>query len=161
MIDDKRITNYHKVGLALVATGLIFALETFFKVQLLYKAWPIILTIIGTGFIKIHFIRQGRNAVFLGVGVYVILFSLLAIYCNMYSWAHLAYLWPLFISFAGISFLSVFCFNQKNKMYLLLALILLSISVIFFIVFTVSARWWWTIFILIGASILATGKDNA
>jgi hypothetical protein len=159
-IMKKGINDYYKVGLFLTVTGIIFAVETFFKIRILYKLWPVIITILGAGFINIFFIRKRSNAAFLWIGAYLVLFSLLAFYCNFYSWGHLSQLWPLFISFSGISFVSVFFFNLKNKMYLFTGLLLLSVSIVFFIVFSVSSKYWWTSFLLIGISVLAAGKDN-
>jgi hypothetical protein len=160
METKKRLNDYYRIGLVLIATGLVFAFETLFKVRILYKLWPVIITIMGMGFVKIFLLRKSKEIEFLGIGSYLIFFSFLAFYCNFYSWWHLGKLWPLFITSAGLSFLSIYLFNLKKRMYLLMGLILLSISVVFFIVFDISSKYWWTILILMGISVISTGKDN-
>ncbi|MBN1384198.1 MAG: hypothetical protein JW983_04860 [Elusimicrobia bacterium] len=154
------LSDTYKVGLFFIVTGLFFAVETFFKVNLLHKMWPALITVLGAGFINIFFIGKKKNATFLWIGSYFVLFSLLAFYCNFSSWGSLANLWPLFISFTGLSFLLIFLFNLKNKIYLFTGLILLSVSIVFFIVFSLSAKYWWLICIFIGISILLTGRDS-
>ena len=91
------INNNLKVGLFFIIAGLIFAVETFFKVRILYKLWPTILIILGSGLINIFFIRKKRDVLFFGMGAYLILFSLLALCCNFSSWEYAGNLWPLFI----------------------------------------------------------------
>jgi len=150
-----------KVGFFFIAAGLIFAVETIFKVKILYKLWPIILIILGSGLINIYFLRKKRDVVFFGMAMYIIFFSLLALYCNFSSWEYAGKLWPLFISFAGLSFLSIFISKPVNKIYLFLGLVLLSISIVFFLVFSFSSQYWWTIFMFIGISILASGRSSA
>jgi hypothetical protein len=37
----------------------------------------------------------------------------------------------------------------------------LSVSIVFFLVFSFSSKYWWTIFMFIGISILAAGRTSA
>lgn len=152
--------NYLKLGISCIVLGLVFALETLSGSNLLYKLWPLIATIMGVGYIGIFHKRQCREGFFLGIGIYLILFSLLSLYCNFTSWQHLLFLWPLFISFLGISLISTVIFSHRNKLLLFLGFIVLSISIAFFGVFTINYRLWWIILILLGISILIVGSGR-
>ena len=67
---------------------------------------PLLITSLGGGLVGIFHQRGRRESVFLGAGVYLICFSLLALYCSFTSWSRLAVLWPLFIGFLGVAFLA-------------------------------------------------------
>lgn len=155
------MSNNSKVGLFFIIAGMIFAVETIFRVRILYKLWPVILIILGSGLINIFFIRKRRDILFFWFGIYLFLFSCLALYCNFSSWEYAGSLWPLFITFAGLSFLAIFITKPIRKIYLFIALVLLSISIVFFLVFSFSSKYWWTIFMFIGISILTSGRKSA
>lgn len=152
--------NYKKLGIVFIFLGLIFATETFFKIRILYKVWPVIITILGMGYIGIFYKRESREGFFLGIGVYLILFSFLALYCNFTSWKQLSFLWPLFVVFLGISFIAIVIFKLKNKLLLFLGLIMVSISITFFLTSSIHSKFWWSILIFLGISILVMGRRS-
>ena len=154
----EKLRKYKKLGLFFLALGLIFALESFAGYSHLVKLWPLILTSTGAGFIGIYCKRERREALFLGVGVNFILFSLFFLHCNFSSWGSVADLWPLFIMFPGLSFIVVYVFQDRHKLYFFLGLTLVSISLVFFLVFWWSSQLWWTIFFLLGISFFLIGS---
>ncbi|MFH1379957.1 MAG: hypothetical protein ABII23_06735 [bacterium] len=152
------MSNVNRVGIFLIILGVLFGLETYFNLKILSNLWPLILTSIGSGFIAIFYKREKREAIYLGIGIYIICFSLLALYCNFTSWENIGSLWPLFLGFAGISFFITYIFYRRVKLYLFIATSLFSITAIFFLVFSVSNNYWWLILIFLGISILMVGK---
>ena len=137
--------------------GLFFSIDYFIGVSIVYKLWPILILNLGIGFIGIFIKRNSREALYLAVGEYLILFSFLALYCNFTTWRNLAHMWPLFIMFFGCALITQFFFHNKNRFVLFLGLLLSFLSVFFFLVFSVSGQYWWLIFILVGLSILLSG----
>lgn len=150
--------SYIKVGIILIVFGILFACEDLFKIDLLYKFWPLIITILGIGFIKIFLRREKREVLFVGIGTYLICFSLLSLYLNFTEWSQMNFLWPLFITFIGVVFIVIYFFRTNHKMYLFVALVMLSISIVFFLIFSFNLHLWWIVFILIGISILIVGR---
>jgi len=144
----------------LISLGIIFGLETLLKFQILYNLWPLILTNLGAGFISIFFKRERRDSIYLGIGVYIICFSILAFYCNFQTWEKLSVLWPSFIAFIGISYLFIYLFFARHPIYLFMIILFLSVSLVFFIVFSVNSKYWWIIFIFLGIAAFVTERKK-
>jgi len=104
--------------------------------------------------------RKARGALYLAAGEYFILFGTLAFYCNFTSWQNLKHLWPIFIGFLGIVFITLFLFYRKKRFLLFLGLLLLSLSIFFLLIFSLGTQFWWIIFILAGLSILVSRKSK-
>jgi len=153
-------SNIHRLGMILISLGIIFGLETLLKFQILYNLWPLILTNLGAGFISIFFKRERRDSIYLGIGVYIICFSILAFYCNFQTWEKLSVLWPSFIAFIGISYLFIYLFFARHPIYLFMIILFLSVSLVFFIVFSVNSKYWWIIFIFLGIAAFVTERKK-
>ena len=143
-----------RLGLLLIVIGVLLALDTFLDLSVVYRLWPVLISMVGIGLIGIFVKGNSRVPMFLVAGVYLLCFSGLALFCNFTSWAAMANLWPLFITFLGAVFVALFFFREKGHAYLLTGLLLISLSVVFCVILTVGADWWWTILILAGLSIL-------
>jgi hypothetical protein len=157
MQSSSEVTNPLPTRLAilLLVIGLLFALDTFLELSVVYKFWPVLVAMTGVGLIGIFLKGNARVPMFLAAGVYLVCFSGLALYCNFTSWGATAELWPLFVTFLGVVFVGLFCFQKRRRVYLLVGLLLVSLSVVFYLTLNLSGRLWWTIFILAGLSILA------
>ncbi len=153
-------TNFIRLGIVLILLGLLFAAEHHFRIRILYRFWPLILTIWGCGFLKIYFRRERREASFLGLGLFVIFFSIFNLYFAFFGWEALTRLWPALIGLLGITFLCLFLFHRSKRIFLLIGMFLGSLCVIFFLVFYLSGDLWWTTFVLAGLSILAVGRSR-
>jgi hypothetical protein len=149
-----RLGSYGRLGIMLTAIGALLAIDAYANVSFAYKLWPLLVVIMGTGFIGIH-IRRGRNeSLYVGVGTFLCGFGLLALYCSFTSWAAMGILWPLFIAFFGIS-LCVGYFAGARRPYTLLAgLLFLLISATFLLVFSSYRNLWWIVFFMAGPSFL-------
>lgn len=146
--------TYRRVGFLLIAIGTAYGVDSFFDIHIINRLWPVLITILGIGFLGI-FIKRGKHeAAYLGTGVYLTGFSALALFCNFSSWGKLATYWPVFILFLGISFIGPFLFDRSKRLVLLIGLLLSSVAVVFYFIFNVSGTLWWTSFIFTGLSVL-------
>lgn len=145
-----------RLGVLLVACGALLAIDSYLGLGLVPKMWPLLLTLQAFGLIGMHRKSRGRGGGFLVVGVYVGCFSLLALYCNFTSWAQLAWLWPLSITFLALAYLVLFVFGGRARGNLLVGLALFSLSLVFLIVGIWGIRYWWTVLVLAGLSILVS-----
>jgi hypothetical protein len=150
----RHLSRYGRFGALLAAIGVLLAIDAYFEIAFLFKLWPILIAILGAGFVGIYKSRSRREPMYIGAGAYLIQFSGLALYFSLTSWSESASLWPLFIAFAGVAFLFAYFFGRRQSLTLLLGLLFISISVVFIFVFALSAQLWWTVFVLTGASFL-------
>ena len=153
-------TTYTRLAILLITIGLLIALDSMLKISIIPKLWPILLTLLGTGLIGIFIKRKISGSLYMAAGGYLICFSGLALYCNFTSWNQISSLWPLFILFLGIVFLTQFLVNRQKRSLLLASLLLLSVSIFFLFVFTLNIQFWWSIFILIGISLLIAAQTK-
>jgi hypothetical protein len=118
----------------------------------------LLITLLGTGFVGIYIRRSRREGIYIGVGIYLVGFSALALYCNFTSWTNMATLWPFFVGFLGLSLCLGHFLGKRSPASLLSGLLVLSLAVVLYLVFAVSLRLWWTAFILAGASFLVSDR---
>lgn len=155
--DNLEKTTYTRLAILLIVIGALLALESYIEVSCIRKLWPLLITILGTGLIGVFIKRKTSGSLYLAAGEYLVCFSGLALYCSFTSWDHMSRLWPLFILFLGIVFLTLFPVNRKKRLLLLTGLILISVAAVFLFIFALAdMRYWWTIFILIGISLLVS-----
>jgi hypothetical protein len=156
-MDENRFAGptARRLGLLLIVIGVLLALDTYLDLAVVYKLWPVLVAMVGVGLTGIFFKGRSRVPLFLAAGVYLVCFSGLALFCSLTSWAAMAKLWPLFITFLGAVFVALFFLHEKRYVYLLTGLLLGSVSAVFCVILAAGAEWWWTIFILAGLSILA------
>lgn len=143
-----------RLGVLLIVIGILLAVDTFFELSVIYKLWPLLIAMVGGGLIAIFLKGRSRVPMFLVAGAYLLCFSVLALFCNFTTWAAMASLWPLFITFLGVVFIALFIFWKRRHGYLLTGLLLVSISAVFFVNLAFGSDWWWTVFVLAGLSIL-------
>jgi hypothetical protein len=145
-----------RLAVLLLVVGALFALDASLNLSVVYKFWPVLVATMAVGLMGIFLKGNARLPMFLAAGVYLLCFSGLALFCNFTSWTAMADLWPLFIAFLGAAFVALFCFQRSRPVCLLAGLLLVSVSVVFFLTLNVSGRLWWTSFLLAGLSILVT-----
>ncbi len=152
--DNSEKTTYTRIAVLLIGIGTLIAFDSFFNLAFIYKLWPILTIVLGMGLIGIFIKRKTARLMFLASGEDLILFTGLPLYCNFTSWGNMSTLWPLFIIFLGIVLFTLYFINRQKRALLFLGLILISLSVFFYFMFSFDVRYWWTIFILVGGSIL-------
>ncbi len=156
--ENQSAKTYTRFSLLLIGIGLLLSLDTVLGRPIVYKFWPLLIAVAAVGFIGIFISRNRREPSFLGLGVYLACFAVLALYCNFTSWASLKLLWPLFIAALGLSFFAMLFFARKKYPFLLLSLLFFSLSAVFFVVFSLGGQYWWIVFILVGLSILVAER---
>lgn len=154
MIIEQENITYKRLAYLLILIGLLLALDSYWKVPLFLSLWPLLVLMLGVGFIGIFLKQKRRGFTYFVIGIYLILFTMLALYCNFTSWGILSKYWPIFITFLGIVFLSIFVYNKTSRAMLFLGLLLIFLSLYFFLIFSIGSNAWWTIFVLVGLSII-------
>jgi hypothetical protein len=157
-LDNLENITYRRLAVLLIAIGVVLGLDTFLDLSFAYKLWPLLVLFPCVGFIGIFLKRKARGVLFLAAGEYLILFAGLALYCNFTSWGNLADIWPLFITFLATVLVTIFIVRRDNQVVFFFGTLLLFLSLFFFLVFSINSQYWWTIFVLVGLSILLPGK---
>jgi hypothetical protein len=155
-----KLSSYGRLGVMLACMGAVLAIDTLTDLTFIYRLWPLVVTVLGVGFIGIYVRRARREAVYIGVGVYLVGFSGLALYCSLTTWAALASLWPVFIALMGASFVFGYFFGDRHPAMLLAGLLSISLAALFYTLFSLNQRLWWSIFILAGISFLIFDKTR-
>ncbi len=154
---DLENTTHRRLGILLILVGLLCAAASHFGLPVVYKLWPLLILSLGFGFIGIFAKRRARGAIYLALGEYLVLFSILALYCNFTSWSNLGHLWPVFIAFAGVVFATLLVFRRRNHLLLFLALSFVLLSASLLLMFFCGSQYWWSIPILVGLSVIMSG----
>ena len=145
-------TSLIPLGISLVVLGFLFLLENLDIINGVHRFWPIFPLMAGLGFL-ILFNYNKKESVLAGIGTLIISTSGLFFYLNFTSWKQMAFLWPLFIIFFGLSFLSIYL-SCKKSIYLYLSLAFMAIGLVFFLIFSVNAKLWPISLLLLGASMI-------
>jgi hypothetical protein len=141
------------LGVASIIIGGLLILENFGILSGIHNLWPVFPLILGIGFWFLFFGKRKIDKVLAGIGTFLICLSAFFFYLNFTSWYKLSFLWPLFIGFAGVSFISGGLFSKlKIVTYIGIGLILLS--AIFILIFSVDIKLWPVSLILFGGSIV-------
>lgn len=140
-----------------ICTGLILLLEGYGYLSGIYRLWPLFPFILGTGFIFL-FLRNRSDTTIVVVGTYLVCASILFFVLNFTTWALLADLWPLFIGFLGLSFLTAVIWGGKRGVFILISFFLILLCGVFLLVFTVDSRLWPITLVLFGACLLLIGR---
>ena len=155
-IENRRA--FRRLGILLVAIGALLAVDSYAEWAIIPKLWPLLVTVMGAGFVEIFRRRARREAPYLIIGVCLLGFSVVALVCNFTSWTILGTWWPAFVGIPGVALLASFIFAGRRKAALLGGLLLLSLAIGFQIVFSGQPQLWWTVFILLGASVIVTER---
>ncbi len=147
-------TTYRRLALAMILIGIVLGIDSVLSEPVLYRFWPLVLLLPATGFIGIFAKRRSQGDMFLVVGVYLLCFSGLALYCSLAGWSQLRDLWPLFIAFLGLALLVLSCFHRDRRLQLFLGLLALGLAVFFFLILSFGGHFWWTSLIVVGIAIL-------
>lgn len=145
--------RFNVLAIILITASFLMLSETLGYFSGIFKIWPIFPAILGGGFILL-FMNKGKVEIpMMGIGVFLVLISLLFFYLNYTSWASLKNLWPLFIGFVGIAF-GVSSLYTKLKVFRYIALGLVVLSISFLLIFSISYKFWPISITLLGMSLL-------
>jgi hypothetical protein len=160
MGNSEKRTSLGRLAILLFVIGALLGIDSVLHLSFMYKLWPLVITMLGIGFIGIFKTRDRREALYLTVGIYLTCFSGLALWCDFSGWGSLKTLWPLFVAFLGIAVTSAYVLCRKKPTWLLIGLLLISTAVVFFLVFSISHDLWWSVFLLAGMSVWISERDK-
>jgi hypothetical protein len=141
------------LSVILIITGIVITLENFRFLNGISRHWPALMLILGVGFSLLYFQRQRQDQVLIWLGTFINLNGLFFYYLNFTTWRSLAHDWPIFLLIIGISFIPVSA-CKKKMIYVLSSLSFITLFLIFFLVFTVSAKLWPLSFLFLGIDLL-------
>ncbi len=150
---SKFFSGYVILAIFSIISGLLLLGENYGLLPAVHKLWPLASGALGIGFLLLYR-RKKLESLLVGIGTYLICFSILALICNFTSWLILKDTWPLFISFLGISMLCIFIFAKRHILYFSIGSSLIMLSLVFFFVFSVDPLLWPLSLILFGISII-------
>ena len=125
-----------------ILSGVVLMLDNYGLMQGAHRLWPVFPLAIGCGFILIFFQRYRHDLKIMGIGTYLVGVSIFFFFCNYTSYSIVKRFWPVFLFLFGLSVLSVVPFSPRKLLYFAIAFALLSLSVVFFLVFAYDARLW-------------------
>jgi hypothetical protein len=141
------------LAVILIITGIVVTLENFRFLNGISRHWPALLLILGLGFTLLYFQRQKQDQVLIWLGTFIGLLGLFFYYLNFTTWKSLSHDWPVFLLIIGISFIPVAA-SRRKMIYVLSSLSFITLFLIFFMVFKVSAKLWPLSFLFLGADLL-------
>jgi len=138
------------IGLALVVLGLIFLFENFGIIEFDFsRMWPLIVILAGSGF-WIGFFRSRKDSGLILPGTILLVYGFLFLFCALYGWWYMENLWPGFLFGPGLGFVLMYLFGEKEVGLLIPGGILLGLSIIFFLRYSVILDYWPLILIAVG-----------
>ena len=137
----------------LILIGVLVTLENFQVIGCVSEHWPLLLIVVGLGFLMLFYQRQRSDAVLLWLGSFLSILALFCYYLNFTAWSRLARLWPIFLGIVGLSFL-VLGIDMRRPLYLYFAGAFIALFVILMLVFSVSTRLWPMSFVVFGVSLV-------
>jgi len=141
------------LSVILILAGAIITTENFSIITGVSKHWPALLIILGSGFAILFFQRQQQDLAMLWLGSFIATLGLFFYYLNFTGWNKLGHDWPVFLAIVGLSFLLVSVFKRK-MVYMLSALLFITLFLIFFLVFSISSKFWPLSLFILGVDLL-------
>ena len=151
-------TNRYSVGLLIIAAGIVLLLGKLGVFAFLWKLiWPFVLLVPGLLFHVLYFSRTLPAGVLIPGGI-LVTYSLMFLFCNLFGWGFMAYLWPGFIFGVAVGLYEYYLFDKSNSRGVFLAAVILAvISGLFFsmtILFAVGITLIAIVLIVVGAVML-------
>ena len=147
------------LSVILILAGAIITTENFDIISGVSKHWPALLIILGAGFVILFFQRQQQDIAMLWLGSFIATLGLFFYYLNFTGWKRLGHDWPVFLAIIGLSFMLVSVIKRK-MVYILSALSFITLFLIFFLVFTISSKFWPLSLLLLGVDLLLIDYVN-
>lgn len=148
--------NQYSLGVIIIAVGIVIILGKLGIFSFAWKIlWPLMLLAPGLLFHALFFTRIMPAAVLVPGGI-LTTYGLMFIFCNIFGWHSMVYLWPGFIFGVAVGLYEFYFFDRQRPIFIA-SLILAIISGLFFsftLLFTGGIYIIALILILIGAFML-------
>lgn len=145
--------NKYSAGIILLLAGLIILLGKLGVFTFLSTIfWPLLVLIPG---ILLHVLYFGRllPSVVLIPGGMLVVYALLFVFCNIFGWSNLKYLWPLFILGVAVGLYEYYLFSSpKQRTLFTVSIGLAAVSVLFLLI---AMMWSWGIYVIAALLIVA------
>lgn len=145
------------LALLFIIAGAILTLENYHVIPGISINWPVLLLILGMGFVLLFFERKKEPIIW--IGSFLLFISIFFYYLNFTSWKSLAHLWPVFLGVIGLSFLATAIFTRK-RIFAYLAILFITIFLALYLVFTISLKLWPMSLFIFGISLLIIDYFN-
>ena len=142
----------------MVLGGLVLILENYGVLGSIAIGWPLAVTLAGAALIVASIGRGAYGRGLRGVGAFLLLCSLLFMYLNLTGWSQIAFLWPLFVGFIGLSILAGAGRKVRDAL-LYLAIFLILLCVTFLLVFSVDPKMWPLALVVAGVTLFVIGRS--
>jgi hypothetical protein len=150
----KTRTSLTALAALFIVTGAVLTLENFRIVSGISLHWPLIILVLGTGFMLLYFQSGRRDAALVWIGMFLLQVGLFFYYLNFTSWAEMARLWPVFLGIVGSCFL-VTTIATKNKVFLYISIFFVAVFGALWLVFSISFKLWPLSMVVFGLSLLS------
>jgi hypothetical protein len=124
--------NNVSVGVLLIAVAVILLLGKLGVFGFLAKLlWPLLVLAPGVLLHMLYFNRTLPSGVLVPGGI-LITYSLMFLFCNLFGWGAMAYLWPGFIFGVAVGLYELYFFERRDRGTLTAAVVLAVIAAVFF-----------------------------
>jgi len=149
------------IGLILILLGFLFLANNLNWVEFSWGTWWPYLVILAGFLFWVQWIFNRENYGVLMPGTTLLIYGLLFVYCVNNGWSNMEYLWPVFILGPGLGFFAMYLLGTREGRLLTTSLILIGLSLVFFIGWDRSELFWPIILIIIGIILLFKARKRA
>jgi hypothetical protein len=124
--------NNVSVGVLLIAVAIILLLGKLGVFSfLISRLWPLLVLALGVLLHMLYFNRTLPYGALVPGGI-LITYSLMFLFCSLFGWGAMAYLWPGFIFGAAVGLYELYFFERRDRGALTASFVLAVISAVFF-----------------------------
>jgi len=141
------------LGIIMLILGVVFLLENLKLIQYNFiRVWPFLVILSGAGF-WLGYLFNRRNLSMILPGTILLVYGSVFLYCQVFSWDSMVYLWPVFLIAPGIAFFLFYILGKREKG-LLMPAIILTILGLLFIFRHIEYLMYWPVLLIIGGIIV-------
>lgn len=126
----------------------------------LARLWPVFVLLAGGALIVAGLRRGPLGGGPVGAGTFLVLTAVLFQYLSLVGWEQMEACWPLFVGFLGASIFASGVGGRLRGPVLFLSAVLVLLSLVFFLVFTIDPALWPLSLVLFGLSLLLLGRTS-
>ena len=145
-------------GIILIVLGVLFLIANLSNVHL-DAFWPVFVLGPGVAFIVLFF-RDRKEYGLLMPGTILTVIGLLFFACTFTGWDQMQHLWPLFIMAPGVGFVMMYLFGRHERGFLIPAVILIGLGLVFLLDASESEYLWPILLIAAGLLFLIRWKKE-
>jgi hypothetical protein len=151
--------EFRALGVLSAALGLLPLCENAGWIGSIHRLWPLLLTIVASALLLLSRAMRPREAVWIGVGTYLLGISMLFLVLNYTSWSALGRAWPVFIALAGLACWTAATSSRRLRLVLVASgTLFLFMAGVFYMVFAVSAGFWPVSLVMFGVWVLLVNR---